>query len=264
MNESTSENQISTQEILNQKEIEAELNLLKNEENKHEVNDEEQIAQDKVKMNLVNLNCSLVRAADVLKTTDISDNDNFRLIKFQIRVRAVYIYKWVVLHKPEEVKSNFKAISEEIKKKSVELDSELEEIFNKVQDMNLEFIDQHIKNIEDYYRTIFKNNSIKNTLALKEFFSIGLGSFNQYNNGNKPFEGYALKREEPYCLKNILSKFGACIECLAYKYEKKWIIVKDDSIYYSDKSDSEKGNNVYFFTDSMKIERSKKKIFNNF
>ena len=260
MNESTSENQISTQEILNQKEIEAELNLLKSEENKNEVNDEDQIAQDKVKMNLVNLNCSIVRAADVLKTTDISDSDNYRLIKFQIRVRAVYIYKWVVLHKPEEIKSNFKAISEEIKKKSVELDSEIKEIFNKVQDLNLEFIDQHIKNIEEYYRTIFKNNSIKNTLALKEFFSIGLGSFNQYNNGNKPFEGYALKREEPYCLKNILSKFGACIECLAYKYEKKWIIVKDDSIYYSDKSDSEKGNNVYFFTDSMKIERSKKKI----
>ena len=47
---------------------------------------------------------------------------------------------------------------------------------------------------------------------------------------------------------------------MVYKYEKKWIIVKDDSIYYSDKSDSEKGNNVYFFTDSMKIERSKKKI----
>ena len=260
MNESTSENQISTQEILNQKEIEAELNLLKNEENKNEVNDEDQIAQDKVKMNLINLNCTIVRAADVLKTTDISDNDNYRLIKFQIRVRAVYLYRWVVLHKPEEVKSNFKDISEEIKKKSVEVDSEIKEIFNKVQDMNLEFLDQHIKNIEDYYRTIFKNNSIKNTLALKEFFCIGLGSFNQYNNGNKPFEGYALKREEPYCLKNILSKFGACIECLAYKYEKKWIIVKDDSIYYSDKSDSEKGNNVYFFTDSMKIERSKKKI----
>ena len=260
MNESTSENQISTEEILNQKEIEAELNLLKNSEDKNEVNDEVQIEQEKVKMNLVNLNCSIVRAADVLRTTDISDNDNFRLLKFQIRVRAVYLYKWVVLHTPEEVKSNFKAISEELKKKSVEVDSEIKEIFNKVQDMNLEFIDQHLKNIEEYYRTIFKNDSVKNTLALKEFFCIGLGSFNQYNNGNKPFEGYALKREEPYCLKNILSKFGACIECLAYKYEKKWIIVKDDSIYYSDKSDSEKGNNMYFFTDSMKIERSKKKI----
>ena len=240
--------------------IDSKSDLLRNSEEKNEVNEEVQIEQDKVKMSLVNLSVSIVRAADVLKTTDISDSDNFRLIKFQIRVRAVYIYKWVVIHKPEEVKSNFKAISEELKKKSVNMDDEIRDIFRRVEEMNLEFVDQHLKNIEDYYKTIFKDNAIKNTLAFKEFFCIGLGSFNQYNNGNKPFEGYALKREEPYCLKNILNKIGACIECLAYKYEKKWVIVKDDSIYYSDKSDSVKGNNVYFFTDSMKIERSKKKI----
>jgi len=261
MKESTNENQISTEEILDQKEmIDSNSNFLRNSEEKNEVHEEIQIEQDKVKMSLVNLSVSIVRAADVLKTTDISDSDNFRLIKFQIRVRAVYLYRWVVIHKPAEVKNNFKAISEELKKKSVEVDDEIRDIFSRIEEMNLEFVDQHLKNIEDYYKTIFKNNSIKNTLAFKEFFCIGSGSFNQYNNGNKPFEGYALKREEPYCLKNILSKFGACIECLAYKYEKKWVIVKDDSIYYSEKSDSAKGNNVYFFTDSMKIERSKKKI----
>ena len=261
MKESTNENQISTEEILDQKEmIDSNSNLLRNSEEKNEVNEEIQIEQDKVKMSLVNLSVSIVRAADVLRTTDISDSDNFRLIKFQIRVRAVYLYKWVVIHKPAEIKSNFKAISEELEKKSVDFDDEIRDIFRRVEEMNLEFVDQHLKNIEDYYKTIFKNNSIKNTLAFKEFFCIGSGSFNQYNNGNKPFEGYALKREEPYCLKNILSKIGACIECLAYKYEKKWVVVKDDSIYYSDKSYSEKGNNVYFFTDSMKIERSKKKI----
>ena len=256
MKESTNENQISTEEILDQKEmIDSNSNLLRNSEEKNEVNEEIQIEQDKVKMSLVNLSVSIVRAADVLRTTDISDSDNFRLIKFQIRVRAVYLYKWVVIHKPAEIKSNFKAISEELEKKSVDFDDEIRDIFRRVEEMNLEFVDQHLKNIEDYYKTIFKNNSIKNTLAFKEFFCIGSGSFNQYNNGNKPFEGYALKREEPYCLKNILSKIGACIECLAYKYEKKWVVVKDDSIYYSDKSYSEKGNNVYFFTDSMKIER---------
>ena len=261
MKESTNENQISTEEILDQKEmIDSNSNFLRNSEEKNEVHEEIQIEQDKVKMSLVNLSVSIVRAADVLKTTDISDSDNFRLIKFQIRVRAVYLYRWVVIHKPAEVKNNFKAISEELKKKSVEVDDEIRDIFSRIEEMNLEFVDQHLKNIEDYYKTIFKNNSIKNTLAFKEFFCIGSGSFNQYNNGNKPFEGYALKREEPYCLKNILSKFGASIECLAYKYEKKWVIVKDDSIYYSEKSDSAKGNNVYFFTDSMKIERSKKKI----
>ena len=262
MKESTYEgsSSVSTQEILDPKEMQEEANILKDSEEKSHVNEDIQIEQDKVKMNLINLSLSLTRAADVLRTTDISDSENFRLVKFQIRVRAVYLYKWVVIHKIEEIKTNFKNIYEEIKKKSIELDEETKLIFNKMSEMDMEFIDDHIKNIEDYYRDIFKNNQIKNTLAFKEFFCIGSGSFNQYNNGNKPFEGYALKREEPYCLKNILSKFGACIECLAYKYEKKWVVVKDDSIYYSDKSDSEKGNNVYFFTDSMKIERSKKKI----
>ena len=239
MKESTYEgsSSVSTQEILDPKEMQEEANILKDSEEKSHVNEDIQIEQDKVKMNLINLSLSLTRAADVLRTTDISDSENFRLVKFQIRVRAVYLYKWVVIHKIEEIKTNFKNIYEEIKKKSIELDEETKLIFNKMSEMDMEFIDDHIKNIEDYYRDIFKNNQIKNTLAFKEFFCIGSGSFNQYNNGNKPFEGYALKREEPYCLKNILSKFGACIECLAYKYEKKWVVVKDDSIYYSYKSD---------------------------
>ena len=260
MKESTNEASLSTEIILNEKDIENDnSNILRNVENKNEVNEEIQIEQDKVKMTLVNLNISLTKAADVLRTTEINESDNYSLIKFQIRIRAVYIYKWVVFHKPIDIKNNFKAILEELKKKSIRLEEETKEIFSKVQEIQIEFIDEKLKELEDYYKEIFRNDQIKNTIALKEFFGIGLGSFNQYNNGNKPFEGYALKREEPYCLKNILSKVGACIECLAYKYEKKWIIVKDDSIYYSDRSDSVKGNNVYFFTDSMKIERSKKK-----
>ena len=261
MKESINEASLSTEIILNEKDIENDnSNILRNVENKNEVNEEIQIEQDKVKMTLVNLNISLTKAADVLRTTEINESDNYSLIKFQIRIRAVYIYKWVVFHKPIDIKNNFKAILEELKKKSITLEEETKEIFSKVQEMQIEFIDEKLNELEEYYKEIFRNDQIKNTIALKEFFGIGLGSFNQYNNGNKPFEGYALKREEPYCLKNILSKVGACIECLAYKYEKKWIIVKDDSIYYSDRSDSVKGNNVYFFTDSMKIERSKKKI----
>ena len=259
MKESINEASLSTEVILDGKEKEEDdSNVLRDIENENK--DVEQIEQEKVKMSLVNLNISITKAADVLRTTDISDSENYTLVKFQIRIRAVYMYKWAVYHKPADIKTNFKQIKEELKKKSITLDDELKEIFTKIEQMQLEFIDEKLKKLEDYYAQLFNNNQIKNTIALKEFFGIGLGSFNQYNNGNKPFEGYALKREEPYCLKNILSKFGACIECLAYKYEKKWIIVKDDSIYYSDKSDSQKGNNVYFFTDSMKVERSKKKI----
>ena len=252
MKESINEASLSTEVILDDKDIEED--HIKNLKNQEVV----QIEQDKVNMTLVNLNISLTIAADVLKTKDIKDSENFQLVEFRIRVRAVYLYKWEVLHKPIDIKNNLKAILEELKKKSITLDEDTQEIFSKLQELPIEF--ENLKKLEDYYKELFANDSVKNTIAFKEFFSIGLGSFNQYNNGNKPFEGYALKREEPYCLKNILSKVGACIECLAYKYEKKWIIVKDDSIYYSEKSDSVKGNNVYFFTDSMKLQRSKKKI----
>ena len=253
-------NELSTEVILDNKDLEEKDIVLRDKESNNEVHEEMQVEQEKVKMTLVNLNLSLVKAADVLRTTHIKDSENYQLVKFQIRVRAVYLYKWVVFHQPIEIKNNFKAILEELKKKKVVLDEETEGIFSNIQGMQFEFIDEKIKKIEEYYKELFNNNNIKNTIAFKEFFGIGLGSFNQYNNGSKPFEGYALKRQEPYCLKNILTKIGPCLECLVYKYEKKWIIVKDDSIYYSDKSDSVKGNNVYFFTDSMKIERSKKKI----
>ena len=161
MKESSNENQISTEEILDQKEmIDSNSNLLRNSEEKDEVNEEIQIEQDKVKMSLVNLSVSIVRAADVLRTTDISDSDNFRLIKFQIRVRAVYLYKWVVIHKPAEIKSNFKAISEELKKKSVDFDDEIREIFRRVEEMDLEFVDQHLKNIEDAKKALKKCKEI--------------------------------------------------------------------------------------------------------
>ena len=261
MKESTNEASLSTEIILDNKEFDEDKdNILREKENQNDVHEEMQVEQDKVNMSLLNLKLSLTKAADVLRTTDIKDSDNYQLVKIQIRVRAVYLYKWVVLHRPIDIKNNFKAILEELKKKSIQIDEETEGIFSNIQSLQIEFIEEKLKKIEDYYRELFKSDKIKNTLALKEFFGIGLGSFNQYNNGNKPFEGYALKREEPYCLKNILSKIGPCLECLVYKYQKKWIIVKDDSIYYSDKSDSAKGNNVYFFTDSMKIIRSKKKL----
>ena len=252
----------SLEEILPEKDSQANSNIFQNEENpgKNESNEEVQIEQDKVKMDLLNLDLSTTNAADVLRTLDISDRDNYQLIKFQIRVRAVYIYKWEVLHVPNDIKKNFKQMSEEISKKSIKIDEDIQEIFKEVDGFDIEFIFGHLKKLEEYYKIILSNEKMKNLLSLKEFFAIGLGSFNQYNNGNKPFEGYALKRYEPYCLKNLITKLAGCIESLAYRFEKKWIIVKDDSLYYSDKSDSEKGNEVYFFTDSMKVLPLKKKM----
>ena len=109
MKESINEASLSTEVILNDNDMEEneEGGILRNAENKSEVNEEVQIEQDKVKMSLVNLSLSFTNAADVLRTTDIKDSDNFELVKFQIRVRAVYIYKWTVYHRPADIKKNY-------------------------------------------------------------------------------------------------------------------------------------------------------------
>ena len=262
MKENNTDASISTEEIIPSHEINKNTKLFLDTENlnKMESNEEIQIEQEKVKIDLLNLDISLTNASDVLRTMNISDKDNYRLVKFQIRVRAVYIYKWEVLHQPSDIKKNFKQMSDEIHKKLIKLDEETQDIFHKIEQIQLDFISEKLKELEEYYKIILNNEKMKTLISLKEFFSIGLGSFNQYNNGNKPFEGYALKRYEPYCFKNLITKLAGCIESLAYRFEKKWIVVKDDSIYYSDKSDSEKGNEVYFFTDSMKISPLKKKM----
>ena len=260
MKESTTE--ASLEEIIPSKEHVSNPIISLNSDNPEntESDEEIQIEQEKVKMDLLNLDISLTNAADVLRTMNISDKDNYQLIKFKIRVRAVYTYKWEVLHIPSDIKKFFKQMDEEVRKKSIKLDEDIKEIIDEIKGIETEFITDKLKKLEEYYKIILSNDKIKGLLTLKEFFAIGLGSFNQYNNGNKPFEGYALKRLEPYCCNNLIKKFGGCLESLAYRFEKKWIIVKDDSIYYSDKSDSEKGNEVYFFTDSMKVLPYKKKM----
>jgi hypothetical protein len=115
MNESINNASLSTEVVLDRREItEEDSNILRNAENNSDV---VQIEQEKVKMTLVNLNVSLTKAADVLRTTNIADSENYTLVQFQIRVRAVYLYRWVVYHKPGEIKINFQEISEELKKK---------------------------------------------------------------------------------------------------------------------------------------------------
>ena len=150
MKESSTE--ASLEEILPTKNLDKSSNIFQNSESleKSESNEEIQIEQDKVKMDLLNLDLYLTNAADVLRTMDISDRDNYRLVKFQIRVRAVYIYKWEVLHLISDIKKNFKQMSEEISKKSIQIDEDIKEIFKEVEEIDFEFIHEKLKKLEEY------------------------------------------------------------------------------------------------------------------
>lgn len=136
-------------------------------------------------------------------------------------------------------------------------------IFTNVETWADDSIQLHIQDIQKYYTTLFQDPKIYNTLAFKEFFNISVGSFNQYNSGSKPFEGYVHKKADPQCLRTAFSYACKCIEYFAFsQYNNRWIVVKDDCIYYLDKSNSETGKNVYFFDRDLEVKKEGRDIIN--
>ena len=191
----------------------------------------------------------------------LNEKDYFDIVKFSIKVKAVYDYSWVVYRLPFEIKKNFSDILSELERKGIPISSNNASIFQNVESCTVESIKLHISEIQDYYKTLFQDNQIYNTLAFNEFFNISVGSFNQYNSGNKPFEGYYYKKADPHCLRTLFSYACYCIEYFAFtQYNLRWIVVKDYCIYYMDKSDYENGKNVYFFDKDLKVTKEDRNI----
>ena len=224
---------------------------------------DEQVDQDKLQVDLQELKVEYTNVTNIL-TKDIQnlrDKDKFDLIKFTIKVKAVYKYEWEFYRKPAEIKKNFADIHSELSKNFMEPSGNKADIFTTVSNWTEDSIQMHIKEIESYYKTLFIDPKIYNTLALKEFFNISVGSFNQYNSGSKPFEGYCYKKAEPQCLRKVFSIACKCIEYFAFsQYNLRWIVVKDDCFYYMDKSNSETGKNVYFFDKDFIIKKNGRDI----
>ena len=224
---------------------------------------DDNIDQDKIQVLLQDLKVEFTSVSQLLTSSSVTlhQKDHFDIIKLSIKVKAVYDYNWDVYRKPSEIKKNFADISSEISKNGSALSGTKSDIFANVASWPEESIQMHISEIENYYKTLFQDNEIYNTLAFKEFFNISAGSFNQYNSGSKPFEGYCYKKADPQCLRTVFSYACFCIEYFAFsQYNLRWIVVKDDCIYYMDKSNSESGKNVYFFDRDLKVERNGRDI----
>ena len=221
--------------------------------------------QDKVQVVLQDLKVEFSSVTQIL-TTDLDklrDKDKFDVVIFSIKVKAVYNYEWNVYRKPSEIKKNFADIHDELSRNLMDPNGDKANIFTNVESWADDSIQLHIQDIQKYYTTLFQDPKIYNTLAFKEFFNISVGSFNQYNSGSKPFEGYVHKKADPQCLRTIFSYACKCIEYFAFsQYNNRWIVVKDDCIYYMDKSNSDAGKNVYFFDADLKVEKEGRDIIN--
>ena len=224
---------------------------------------DDNIDQDKVQVLLQEFKAEFTSVSSILSSSNLTLNqkDHFDVVKFSIKVKAVYNYSWEVYRKPSEIKKNFADISSELSKNNIVISGNKSDFFTSVASWTDDSIQIHISEIENYYKTLFQDNQVYNTLAFKEFFNISTGSFNQYNSGSKPFEGYCYKKADPQCLRTAFSYACKCIEYFAFsQYNLRWIVVKDDCIYYMEKSNSESGRNVYFFDSDLKVEKDGRDI----
>ena len=227
------------------------VNNLKNETNDIEKNEKKN--ENNNGLIIEEFKAEYTNVADII-TKDLEqfeNKDKYNIIKFTIKLRVIYLYEWEVYHKPSKIKKHFNNIYKELTKNFIEITGDKSEIFANVSSWADDNIQIHIKEIESYYKALFMDNKLYNTLVFKEFFNISVGSFNPYNRGSKPFEGY-----NSYCLVEAKSILG-----FSYKskdFNLKWIVIKDDCIYYMDKSNSETGKNVLFLIRIYVLKKKKK------
>ena len=210
----------------------------------------EEVDQDKIEIKDIDIKAEYTNVSSVLSpiTTNLRDKDLFEVVKFTIKLEAVHQYIWDIYHKPSEIRENFENIISELDKNHIIVKGDIREMLTQISTWTNDGIQIHISDIANYYLSLFKDKQIYNTLAFKEFFNISSASFNQYNEGIKPFEGYVYKKADPQCLRKAFSIVCYCIEYFTFaQYNLRWIVVKDDCVYYMDKSNSENGKNVYFF-----------------
>ena len=221
-------------------------------------NDVEEVDPEKMKVEIEDIKAEFTNVARILSESEINleERDLFDVVKFTIKVKAVVNYTWYVYRRPYEIKKNFENISDELNKKNIVLSGNFTEIFNTVAGWSDDGIEIHISEIENFYKNLFQNIVIYNTQSFQEFFNISLESFNQNNGGEKPFEGFVYKKADPHCLRQIFSVVCYCIEYFAFaQYNLRWMVVKNDSIYYKDKLDSRVGKYMYNFDNESIVRR---------
>ena len=214
---------------------------------------------DNIKIEKKFIEITKTTAAEVLNQPKLDPKENLQLLKFDLCYLVKKEFKWVVYHTLEEVKKFFKRIYKFIK---------YDEAAIKLIDMSSlekmkEFIDvQLLNNLEEVkllFNNLIQSSYFENNIILNEFLNIGNSSFRAYNNGVKPYEGWAMKKADPRCIRKAFGYVCFCLECCIFKnFNERWIVLKDDMITYSNLPNSPGGKHVYFFDEAIKARRQGK------
>ena len=186
---------------------------------------------------------------------------NYNLIRFDMLFTSTDCkYNWKVYHTPKEIRKHIRDICLKISYQEIPLliNKNINPIILQINHHDRDVIN-NLSIITEFYAQIFEEPNFKNNPLLINFFNISANSFLKQNGGHKPFEGWAEKKVDKHCFRKCFQIFCGLFElCLFKGYNKRWIVLNVDNLFYLDDPMVTEGKVVYFFDKDMKIERDGK------
>jgi len=97
----------------------------------------------------------------------------------------------------------------------------------------------------EFLNDLTKIPKLRDQIFFLEFFEISRNTFDSILEGNKPKEGYILKRLDTK-RKTTFARICFCLFCKCRRWKKKWFVLRDDMICYMKDSSSAIGKDVKF------------------
>ena len=166
-------------------------------------------------------------------------------------------YNWIIYHTPKEIRKNIKKLLEKIMNKEILTNIPINPII--IQIRNDDDVISNIYIVTEFYNNCFNDTNFQKEEILNNFFNIGGTSFLKNNAGNKPFEGWVQKKVDRHCCRKCFSIFCYCFELFLFsRYNKRWVVLNEDHLFYLNDSMGREGKVVYFLDKDMKLENDGK------
>ena len=160
---------------------------------------------------------------------------------------------WKIYKTNKQIRDLFSQTKKEMTKNNTITD-EITKICKTVADYTDGEIYKNLEKIANNIIYLYNKTNAKHCTAFKEGLNISSTSFIYENNGVKPFEGFAYKKAEPRCMRTIFKIVCLPLECCIFKsWNKRWVVLKEDMICYSNDSSTLVGKNVYWFDEEIDI-----------
>ena len=184
---------------------------------------------------------------------------NYDLVRFDLNFKydvpnstQNHYYTWKVYHTPKEIRNNIKKLFSKIVNGQLPITNSIHPSI--IQIKKDQDVINNLQNINNFYLQLFNEPSAKNDKTLNKFFCISGTSFMKQNGGSKPFEGWAEKKVDKHCCRKCFMVMCPCCElCLFRRFNKRWVVVHDDHLFYLNDPKLRQGKVVYFFDKDMKI-----------